>query len=112
MGDGADRVATVTGDEPIENHPDLKIAQSGLLMASDPERGALAERHLGPQRRIPLPFCTLKTLLLDADDVGERGFPFFEVSPDSFAACGRSGTATSHGVLGFATLTTLMLRYF
>jgi hypothetical protein len=57
-------------------------------MASDPERGALAERHLGCARSgvVPLPFRAQETLLLDADDVGERGFPFFEVSPDSFAA--------------------------
>ena len=48
--------------------------------------------------------------MLDADDVGERSLPIVEVSPDSLAAVVDAGTATMNGVLGFATLTTLMLR--
>jgi hypothetical protein len=87
MAYGGNRVATVASDEPVEHLPDLKERQAGLLMAGEPQRSAFAKRDFASGSGFaPLPFSRKKALLLDADNVSERGFPFFEISPDSFAA--------------------------
>ena len=87
-------------------------------MARDPQGDAFAKRDRRTARR-PLPFYSEEALLLDADDVGERSLPIFEISSDSLAAGRRRWNCDHERRSGVANWTTLMLctlvatgRYF
>ena len=108
MADGVDRVSTVARDEPIENISDLIERHLGLLMASDPQRGAFTERDFA--RSVAAAFRAEEPCCSERDDVCERLLAITEIPSDALAPVISAGTATSHGVRGLPTATTLRLR--
>ena len=92
MADGVDRVSTVASDQSIENISDLIERHAGLLMVSDPQRGAFTKRDFASSVA-RLPFRAQEPLLLERDDVSERLLAI-----------------TLHCLRGLLTATTLMPR--
>jgi hypothetical protein len=81
-------VVAESGDETIQHDPDLGIAQSRLLVAGDPERRALSERHLF---RRPPSLSAQEALLFERDDVRERRCLIAEVPANAFRSRRRRG---------------------
>jgi hypothetical protein len=91
MGDGVDRVFSEFRDQTIDYDSDLGIAQSRLLVTSNPERRAFGKRDLAGSRSVALPFSAQKAFSLERDDVCERFCLIGEVSSDSLRSGRRRG---------------------